>query len=191
MKIATILFFGSLLFLSSIVFGQEDVKFEQFLTEIGKANGEQLNRIIARENRLFESTENVFHQYNAKFAQSLKERLKGNYTEGLRLLIWIDEQCPDCQSNQFNWVRYEIGCTLGTLKVYRLSREYILPLVTENKPVQPRLKLIAQNNLAVNYFELKEYKNALHYYHRSLDHYKRTKNWLMVASMLNLSLIHI
>ncbi len=185
MKIATILFFGTLVFLSSIVFGQEDDKFEQFLSEIGKANAEELNRIIARENKLFESTENVFHQYNAKFAQSFKARLNGNITEGLRLLIWIDEQCPDCHSNQFNWVRYEIGCTLGSLKVYRLSQEYFLPLATEKKPAEFKLKFIAQDMVAANYLEMNDYKKALYYYQRSLEHYQQIQNWLMVASILN------
>lgn len=158
---------------------------DKFIEALDTSDIYELKDLAIQNATVFKRTGNKYYQFNEKLALSHLAKKKGNYTIGIRHLIWILEHSEGQNIKQIAIVRFHLASTLSALKAYKASLNYILPVIN-NPPedIDKGLKHYSTSLVASNYFQLSEYDKALNYYSKAYRNLAQS-DLLLRSSMLN------
>lgn len=107
-----------------LVISQHDQEFRNLSKKLEQLkNINELDNLLKIENSKYKQTKDKFHLYNIKYIQAQKSSLYNDENKRLKQLIWITEDCPNCETEQLAWVNFHIASSLASFKS-NLSIEY-------------------------------------------------------------------
>lgn len=149
---------------------------EKNLTKLESYKKEELEK--------FNRTNNKYHLYNVYYIESQMCLNNKDENGSLKKLIWITEDCPNCETEQFAWLYYHLATTLSTYNS-GLSIEFALKSIRiSRKKNYNDITPWPYSMLGITYYNDKNFIEAKKYFSQARK-FVQPSDTVMSASMLN------